>query len=134
MGSVNQVNLLGNVCFDTELRKVGDAVVCDLRLACNERVKRGDEWVEEPVYVDVTCWNRTAEIADEYLSRGSQVHIEGRLKLDLWDDKDTGEKRQKLKVVCNKLTLLGKGGGGDKKYSHDNGGMVGSVEMPSVPF
>jgi|DEB0MinimDraft_10_1074344.scaffolds.fasta_scaffold00497_9 single-strand DNA-binding protein len=129
MASVNQVNLLGNVCFDIELRDAGGTSVCDLRMAVNERVKRGDEWVEEPVYVDVTCWGRTAEIAEQYLEKGSACHIEGRLKLDQWEDQE-GNQRQKLKVVCNKLTLLGRSNGDGSSSSS----ATTAPAMESVPF
>jgi single-strand DNA-binding protein len=75
---------------------------------------------EETTFVDVTLWGRTAEIAGEYLKKGRPVFIEGRLQLDTWDDKQSGQKRSKLKVVGEGLQLLGGrpgggGGGGDEE-------------------
>src|SRR5438270_13980545 len=69
---------------------------------------------EETTFVDVTLWGRTAEIAGEYLKNGRPVLIEGRLQLDTWDDKQSGQKRSKLKVVADGLQLIGgrPGGGG----------------------
>jgi len=129
MASLNSVNLIGNVTRDTELREIGSTVVCDVGLAVNERVKRGDEWVEEPVFMNVTCWGRTAEIANEYLHRGSQVAFTGRLKLDQWETNE-GDKRSMLKVVANQLILLGKGGGG----GGDSRPAPATVSSDSIPF
>jgi|SRR5687767_3734786 single-strand DNA-binding protein len=116
MASFNRVILVGNLTRDPELRYIpSGTAVSDIGLAVNDRIKRGDQWVEEPVFVDVTLWGRTAEIANEYLSKGSPVLIEGRLKLDRWE-KD-GQKHSKLKVIGERLQMLGareagRGGGG----------------------
>jgi single-strand DNA-binding protein len=67
--------------------------------------------VEETTFVDVTLWGRTAEVASEYLSKGSPALIEGRLKLDTWEGND-GQKRSKLKVVCERMQMLGSRGSG----------------------
>jgi single-strand DNA-binding protein len=106
MASFNRVILVGNLTRDPELRYIpSGTAVSDIGLAVNDRVKRGDQWVEEPVFVDVTLWGRTAEIANEYLSKGSPVLVEGRLKLDRWE-KD-GQKHSKLKVIGERLQMLG---------------------------
>jgi single-strand DNA-binding protein len=106
MASFNRVILVGNLTRDPELRYIpSGTAVSDIGLAVNDRIKRGDQWVEEPVFVDVTLWGRTAEIANEYLSKGSPVLIEGRLKLDRWE-KD-GQKHSKLKVIGERLQMLG---------------------------
>jgi len=86
--------------------------VTDIGLAVNDRVKNSSgEWVEEATFVDVTLWGRTAEVASEYLSKGSPVLIEGRLKLDSWQTND-GQKRSKLKVVGLSMQMVGGRGGG----------------------
>jgi single-strand DNA-binding protein len=104
---------VGNVTRDIDVRylQTGTAV-CDVGLAVNDRRKSASgEWVEETTFVDVTLWGRTAEVAGEYLSKGAPVLIEGRLKLDQWES--DGQKRSKLKVVGEKMQMLGsKGGGG----------------------
>jgi single-strand DNA-binding protein len=116
MASFNRVILVGNLTRDPELRYLPSGMaVSDIGLAVNDRFKRNDQWVEEPVFVDVTLWGRTAEVANEYLSKGAPVLIEGRLKLDRWE-KD-GQKHSKLKVVGEKMQMLGareggRGGGG----------------------
>jgi single-strand DNA-binding protein len=116
MASFNKVILLGNVTRDPEIRYTpkGTAVT-ELGMAVN-RVYSTDsgEKREEVTFVDVTLWGRTAEIAGEYLKKGRPVLIEGRLQLDTWDDKQSGQKRSKLKVVADGLQLIGSrpGGGG----------------------
>jgi len=118
MASFNRVILLGNVTRDPELRYISNGTaVTDIGLAVNDRRKTATgEWVEETTFVDVTLWGRTAEIAGEYVTKGSPLLIEGRLKLDTWE-KD-GKKNSKLRVVGEKMQLLGSrsgggGGGGD---------------------
>ena len=128
---------MGNLCADVELREAGSTSVTDLRVAVNDRVKRGDEWVDEATFLTVTVWGRQAELCSEYLSKGAPVLVHGRLKMDQWEDRETGETRSKLKVVANNyggITFVGGRQSGESSYSHDNGGMVGNVEHPSVPF
>ena len=112
MASFNRVILLGNLTRDPELRYIpSGTAVTDIGLAVNERRKNASgEWVEEVTFVDVTLWARTAEVATEYLSKGSPVLIEGRLKLDTWEHE--GQKRSKLKVIGERMQLLGSRGGG----------------------
>ncbi|MEN0111313.1 MAG: single-stranded DNA-binding protein [Planctomycetota bacterium] len=116
MASYNRVVLVGNLTRDPELRHIpSGAAVSEIGLAINDRVKKGDQWVEETTFVDVTLWSRTAEVASQYLSKGSPVLIEGRLKLDTWE-KD-GQKRSKLRVVADKMQMLGgrgESGGGPR--------------------
>jgi single-strand DNA-binding protein len=120
MASFNRVILVGNLTRDVDVRftKTGTPVT-DLGLAVNDRVKRNDEWVDETTFVDVTLWGRTAEIAGEYLTKGSPVLIEGRLKLDTWEQE--GQKRYKLHVVGERMQMLGgkpgSGGGGPRRGS-----------------
>jgi primosomal replication protein N len=109
MASVNKVIIIGNCTRDPELRYTpkGTAVT-DLGLAMNRSfASDGGERREETTFVDVTLWGRTAEIAKEYLSKGRQVYIEGRLQMDSWEDKTSGQKRSKLKIVGEQMTLLG---------------------------
>lgn len=106
MASFNKVVLVGNVTRDIELRHIpSGTAVCDVGLAVNDRVKRGDQWVEETTFVDISLFGRTAEVAAEYLTKGASVLIEGRLKLDTWE-KD-GKKNSKLRVVGERMQMLG---------------------------
>ncbi|MBA3481333.1 MAG: single-stranded DNA-binding protein [Pirellulales bacterium] len=114
MASFNRVVLVGNLTRDPELRYIpSGTAVSEIGLAVNDRVKKNDQWVDETTFVDITLWGRTAEVANEYLSKGSSVLIEGRLKFDTWE-KD-GQKRSKLRVIGEKMQMLGargEGGGG----------------------
>ncbi len=112
MASYNRVILVGNLTRDVELKytQQGTAVT-ELGLAVNDRRKnQNGEWHDETTFVDVTLWSRTAEIAAEYLTKGSPVLIEGRLKYDTWET--DGQKRSKLRVVGERMQMLGGGGGG----------------------
>lgn len=116
MASFNRVILVGNLTRDPELRYIpSGTAVTEIGLAVNDRRKGANgEWIEETTFVDVTLWGRQAEVATEYLRKGSSVLIEGRLKLDSWQDKE-GQKRSKLKVVGDQMRMLGgkgQGGGG----------------------
>ncbi len=109
MASFNKVILLGNLTRDPEVRYTPKgSAVCDLGIAVN-RVYTTDsgERREEVTYVDVVLWARLAEIAGEYLKKGRPVFIEGRLQMDTWDDKQTGQKRTRLRVVGESMQLLG---------------------------
>src|SRR5262245_24619083 len=146
MASFNKVILMGNLTRDVEIRYIpSGTAVAEVGLAVNDRRKNASgEWVDETTFVDVTLWGRQAEIAGEYLSKGSPVLIEGRLKLDQWE-KD-GQKRSKLRVVAENMRMLGgKGGGGggrggpppdESEYGGDepparSGGRSGGGNAPS---
>jgi len=123
MANLNKVMIIGNVTRDPEVKYTpkGSAVT-DLGIAVNRTYKVGEERKEEVTYVDVTLWGRLAEIAGEYCRKGKPVYIEGRLQLDSWEDKASGQKRSKLRVVGEEMQLLGpkmggSSGGGDEEYS-----------------
>lgn len=127
MASFNKVILVGNLTRDPEVRYIpSGTAVCELGLAVNRTWfdKQSNSRKEDTTFVDVTLWGRTAEIAGEYLSKGRSVLIEGRLQLDTWDDKETGKKRSKLKVVGEQMTMLG--GRGDNGGGGGGGGGGGS--------
>ncbi len=121
MASYNRVVLVGNLTRDVELRYTPQGTaVTDISLAVNERIKKNDQWVEEANFFEVTMWGRTAEVASEYLSKGSNVLVEGRLKQDRWEQ--DGQKRSKVKVICDKMQMLGSRPGGGQSGSHSGGG------------
>ena len=133
MASYNRVVLVGNLTRDVELRFTNNQTpVTDIGLAVNDRVKRQGEWVDEATFVDITLWGRTAEIAAQYLSKGSPVLIEGRLKLDSWEQ--DGQKRSKLKVVGERMTLLGGGGNrGNAPAPHQTSNQPASTPAAPAP-
>ncbi|MGE0609177.1 MAG: single-stranded DNA-binding protein [Pirellulales bacterium] len=147
MANFNRVILVGNVTRDIDLKYTPtNLAVTDIGMAVNDKRKNASgEWVEETTFVDVTLWGRTAEVASEYLSKGASVLIEGRLKLDQWDDKQSGQKRSKLRVIGERMQMLGgKGGGGggparggrsNSASSYDEseyGGSSDSYEAPAA--
>jgi single-strand DNA-binding protein len=125
MPSFNKVILLGNLTRDPEVRYTPKgSAVCDLGIAVNRQYTlESGEKREEVTYVDVVLWSRLAEIAGEYLKKGRPVFIEGRLQMDTWDDKQTGQKRSKLRVIGETMQLLGSrppaGGGGAEGGDED---------------
>ena len=138
---------MGNLTRDPEVKYTPKGTaVADLALAIN-RVYSTDagEKREETTYVDVELWGRQAEIAGEYLRKGRPVYIEGRLKLDTWDDKQSGQKRSKMRVVGEQLQLLGSrdgapqgapgggGGGGRAEYSGEGRSSQRSAPRASSP-
>ncbi len=142
--SYNRVILMGNLTRDPQVRYIpSGTAVAELGLAVNRTWydKSTNQKKEDVTFVDITVWGRTAEIAGEYLSKGRSVLIEGRLQLDTWQDKETGQNRSKLKVVCENLTMVGSrndgnsGGGGGGGYQQrpqsSTGGPSGQDEFSS---
>lgn len=107
MAGVNEVRIIGNVTRDLELRHVGqkNTAVTEVGVAITERVKKADGWADETNFVDVTVWGRLAEVAVEYLSKGSPVYFAGKLKLESWEH--NGKQFSKLKVVAETMQMLG---------------------------
>ena len=149
MANVNKVIIIGNLTRDPEVRHTPKGTaVGDIALAVNGNFT-GDngEKREETIYIDVTLWGRTAEIAQQYLRKGRPVYIEGRLQMDTWEDKQSGQKRSKLKVVAENLQLLGarpdgegNAAGGTRRSENQfdepplRGESASSVEEDDIPF
>jgi single-strand DNA-binding protein len=133
MASYNKVMLLGNLTRDPEVRYTPKgSAVADLAIAVNRvYTAENGERREEVTYVDVTLWARTAEIAGQYLKKGSPVFIEGRLQMDTWEDKQTGQKRSKIKVVGEVMQLLGRRGDGGEE-DQGGGGGGGGYSRPAA--
>lgn len=138
MANFNKVFLMGNLTRDPELRYTpkGTAVT-DIGLAVN-RVRTNDQGArqEETTFVDVTLWGRQAELAQQYLNKGRPIFIEGRLQMDSWEDKQSGQKRSKLKVVGERLEFLpdgrgGQGGGGQRPPQQQESAPAGSAPAPA---
>jgi single-strand DNA-binding protein len=116
MASVNKVMMMGNLTRDPELRYTpGGAAVCEFGVALNRvwTSKEGEK-KEDVAFIEVVVWAKQAEHCKEFLSKGRQVFVEGRLSQDRWEDKNTGQKRSKVFVTADRVTFLGgpRGGGG----------------------
>ncbi len=125
MASLNKVMIIGNLTRDPELRYTpkGQAVT-DIALAVNRRYVVDGEKREEVTYVDVTFWGKGAEIIAQYMKKGNPMYVEGRLRLDSWDDKTTGQKRSRLTVTGEEFQFLGgkgEGGGSSQPYDDEGG-------------
>lgn len=139
-GSFNKVLLMGNLTRDVEIRHTsGNTAVGNFGIAVNRRFKtQSGEQREEVTFVDCEAWGRTAEVMSQYLGKGRSVFIEGRLKLDQWEDKNGGGKRSKLSVVVENFQFVdsnqgggqgqgGGGGGGGYARSGSGGGGSGNA-------
>jgi single-strand DNA-binding protein len=104
---LNKAMLIGNLTRDVDLRYTpSGAAVANFGLAINRTYTNSDgEKVDDVCYIDVVAWNRLAEVADEYLSKGRSTFVEGRLQMDSWEQED-GQKRSKLKVVAQNIQFL----------------------------
>lgn len=132
MASYNKVMLMGNLTRDPEVRYTPKgSAVADLAIAVNRSYTADNgEKREEVTYVDVVLWARLAEIASQYLKKGSPVFIEGRLQMDSWEDKQTGQKRSRLRVVGEIMQMLGgKRDGGDEGGGGTGGGGGGNYQQ-----
>ena len=140
MASFNKVMLIGNLTRDPEIKYTPKGTaIADIGLAVNRTYSTDSgEKREEVTFIDVTLWGRVAEIVGEYCKKGRPLFVEGRLQLDTWDDKQTGQKRSKLKVVGENIQLLGGreggaggGGGGGGGYEGGGGGEYSEGRPPS---
>ena len=146
MPSFNKVILMGNLCRDPELRHTGsNMAVVQIGIAVNERWKNKstDQWEERVSFIDCEGWGRTAENISQYFGKGKPILIEGKLRMDQWEDKQTGQKRSKLKVVIDRWEFVGGrdnndgGGGGNygggQRSGGSHGGNGGGYNNPSGP-
>lgn len=139
--AINRVLLGGNLTRDPQVRFLpSEQAVANFGLAINRRFKGSDgQMKEEVTFIDVEAWGRTAELVGQYLTKGRACFVEGRLKLDSWDDKD-GQKRSKLKVVADSVQFLDSGnrgggerGAGDGAPAEDAGGDAPAPAKPNRP-
>jgi single-strand DNA-binding protein len=122
---VNKVFLLGNVGKDPEIRATaGGMTVASFTLATADRKKEGANWVDSTEWHNIVCFQRTAEVVRDYVKKGSQILVEGKITNRSWDDKESGQKRYKTEILVNELTLLGggpaRGEGSTGGYSKSN--------------
>ena len=112
---VNKVLLLGNVGKDPEIRSTaGGMTVASFTLATADRQKDAQgNWADKTEWHNLVCFQRTAEVVRDYVKKGTQLFIEGKIQTRSWDDKESGQKRYKTEILVNELTLLGSKGGGE---------------------
>src|ERR1700728_588394 len=118
---INRAFLLGHVGKDPDVRSTnGGAIVASLSLATGERQKDGrGNWQDKTEWHNLVAFNRTAEIIRDYVKKGTQLFIEGKIQTRSWDDKESGQKKYRTEVLVNELSLLG-GRGDSGASSHNN--------------
>ena len=139
---VNKVFLLGNVGKDPEIRTTaGGMTVASFSLATAERAKdQQGNWADKTEWHNLVCFQRTAEVVRDYVKKGSQIFVEGKIQTRSWDDKESGQKKYKTEILVNELSLLGgrgaeggSGGGSYERSSSSSGSYAGSRSSSSAP-
>ena len=138
MPNFNKVILMGNLTRDPEVKYTSSGTaIAKLGMAINRYWRNQDgQQQEETTFVDVDAFGRQAETIGQYLKKGRPIMVEGRLKLDQWDDKQTGQKRSKMGIVLENFQFLdsrGEGGGGGGNFSGDGGGSAPSGGGGNAP-
>ena len=142
---VNKVILVGNLGRDSEVRSTPSGQpVATFTVATNRKWKdKNGQRQEQTEWHQVVCWGRQAEIAGQYLTKGKQIFVEGRLQTRSWDDRNTGEKRYRTEVICDNFQMLGQrgggpdmepGGGGPSYDEPGGGGSFGDPGEDDIPF
>lgn len=149
MANFNKVILLGNLTRDIELRSTQSGMaLAKFGMAVNRKYSQNGEQKESTCFVDLTAWGRQAEILAQYVGKGSQLFVEGRLEYSTWEAKDGGGKRSKLEVVVENFQFVGSGGsrsgggggGGGRGSRGQSGGAEasagggGDVDYGDIPF
>ncbi len=105
MNSLNSILIEGNLTRDPEMKyTTGGTAVCNLNIASNRSYKKGDDYVKEVSYFDVTCWGKTAEVCSENLTKGRGVRVVGRLKQDRWEQ--DGNNRSRVVIVADHVEFM----------------------------
>jgi single-strand DNA-binding protein len=137
---VNKVLLLGNVGKDPEIRSTaGGMTVASFSLATADRQKDAQgNWADKTEWHNLVCFQRTAEVVRDYVKKGTQIFVEGKIQTRSWDDKTSGEKKYKTEILVNELTLLGGGAGrgegaSSSGYSKSNTSSFGSSAPATQP-
>jgi single-strand DNA-binding protein len=136
MMNVNQWIGVGHVTRDPDIKPVGNSKVAGFRLAVNRSFKKGDEWVERPMFIDCEAWSHNAEKVEKSVKKGTEVFIRGRLELDEWAGKDGQERRSKHKIYVLELQVgkNRKGADGDEVSSSSSNSGNSSEAIDDMPF
>jgi single-strand DNA-binding protein len=138
---VNKVMLLGNVGKDPEIRTTaGGMTVASFSLATADRAKDAQgNWADKTEWHNLVCFQRTAEIVRDYVKKGTQLFVEGKIQTRSWDDKESGQKKYKTEILVNELSLLGgrgegaSGGGGGYERSSSSSSSSYSGTRAAAP-
>lgn len=131
--SINRVVIVGNLTRDPETRQAGEYSITTLGVAVNERVKQNGEYVERANFFDVDVWGKMGENCAQYLAKGRQVAIEGRLRWESWETQD-GQKRSRVKVVADNVQFLGAKADAEAKPFAAAAAGAGFTSDDDIPF
>lgn len=133
MAGLNKVMIIGNLGRDPEMRYTpSGSPVTNFSVAVSRQSRTPEgEQREETEWFNVTCWDRQAEIANQYLAKGRQVYVEGRLRTRSWEDQQTGEKRYRTEVVASNLVLLGQRG---EQPGEQQPSATENLDLDNMPF
>ena len=132
MNDLNQIVLIGRLTKDAELRYTSNNLpLCKFRVACTQRSKKDNAWVDEPFFIDVALWGKSGEAVHKYLVKGKQVAVAGQLREDHWE-KD-GQARSRWEINANSVQLLGGGGGQGAQAQSPGSPPAATFEQPSEP-
>ena len=134
MPSVNKVILIGNLTRDPELRYTPKgSALCEIGMAVNRKYKlESGEQREEVTFLDISFWGKQAEVVAKWMKKGRPLYVEGRLQMDTWDDKTTGQKRSKIKIVAEDFQFLG-GDRAGEEGGHDDEHPAPAARQASAP-
>jgi single-strand DNA-binding protein len=136
---INKVILVGNLGRDPEVRSTaGGSPVANFSLATTLKWTKEGQRQEKTEWHNIVCFGRQAEIAAQYLTKGRQIYVEGRIQTSSWDDKNTGEKKYRTEIICENFQMLGSrsdsGGGGGGGYSSPDASRGPEPEDDDIPF
>jgi single-strand DNA-binding protein len=136
VAGLNKVMIIGNLGRDPEMRYLpSGSPVTNFSVAVSRQWKsREGEQKEETEWFNISCFDRLAEISNEYLAKGKQVYIEGRLRTHSWDDKQTGEKKYRTEVVATEMVMLGSRGDQAGEQFTDRAAAPANTEFDNMPF
>jgi single-strand DNA-binding protein len=136
MTSFNKVILMGNLTRDPEVRYTPNgSAVANFAIAVNRKYKQGDETKEEVSYIDIVVFGKQAESCGQYINKGDSVLIDGRLQQRRWDDKETGQKRNKIEVVAQSVNFMPKrSSGGGQAHAQAEPAPEAPVDEGDIPF
>lgn len=140
--SLNKVMLIGNVGREPEVRDLSDSTrVARFSLATTEkfRSKKTGELVEQTEWHNIVCWQSLANLAADYIKKGSKLYIEGRIKSDTWLDKTTQEKKESIEILATSIILLDKAGNRQSRETPKpeaiiNETIAGQSDIDDLPF
>lgn len=133
MQNINRVLLTGNLTRDPELKEFGTTKVCNMRLAVNNRVKQGEEWVDQPCYFDIAAFGAQGENCAKFLGKGKPIAVDGRLHWREWTT-DGGDKRQAVSVIASSVQFLDAKRDGESGEGQQASTAVSPAADDDIPF